>query len=370
MKNTLRLVSFSILMLASAGACGLGAEHRIHSAQDMQEITPAQNVSAPQGMPSAPGALSAQDMQAVQDTRAAEDTSGVFEAGVTLSIEAEPRQVPINRTLQCTIRISWEGDIDLIEIGEIEAPALANFEIAGTASTNRVVDTASGRKAQKEVLYTLQPKTLGMAYIEPAAVTYKDLTTGKEHSVMTQRLAVEVLHPVAEPGKRSFLWLWILLPALALAAAAAFFLLKRRAVKKPENGGPLPILEESVLAALKEQVDLKAKDRRAAFTVLSKLFRRYLSDKYGIPALEATTGELMPLLEKQGIEEPLLAKVESFLKDADVVKFSGKETDASGLSGAYTTVETLLELELSKARSAAAEREAGERKRRKKKNPS
>ncbi|MBN1893467.1 hypothetical protein JW906_03185 [bacterium] len=277
--------------------------------------------------------------------------SAVPEMEVVLSAFAEPSSVPLNRTLAYTIQIAWQGDLSRVEIGEVEEPVFANFEVEGTASANRTFGAAAGGRSEKEILYHLRPKTLGMAYVEPVGITWKDTGTGRTHQMKTRRIGVEVTDPVPDPEARRFpLPLLFLIPVLAGAGAVLFFLMQGRRKKQVLQQEVKPPLEESFLAELRGTVDLKTDKRREAFALLSRLFRKYLSQKFKIPALEATTSQLMGLLGPLGIEEKLLGKMETLFSTADVVKFSGQEASRADLESAYTVVESFLEERLSAAK--------------------
>lgn len=292
------------------------------------------------------------------------------ETEVMLSAFVEPKQIPLNRHIVFTVRISWKGDLDLIEMGEVDEPLLSNFDIVGTSTANRVSGVSGGRQATKEITYTLQPKTLGMAYIESVRLSYEDKTSGKTHALRTQRIGVEVISPVRDAGDGSNLWYWIIPVCIVLFGFVSFLLIRfRRSEKKDIEEAVERIVEESYLEDLKNTVDLKAKDRREAFTVLTKIFRKYLSEKYQISALEATTAELLKMLADEGFDESLIRKCETLLTKADVVKFSGQEATQAELDEAYTTVETILESHLAKAKEKQLEMEGektGKRKKRKK----
>lgn len=276
---------------------------------------------------------------------------------VSLSASVESKQVPLNRHLTFIVRLSWEGDLDLIEIGDVEEPLLTNFDIVGTASTNRVSGTADGRKAVKEITYTLQPKTLGMGYVESVGLSYEDKRTGKTHSLMTQRLGVEVTSAVPEPGETPMWWVWAAAGAV-LVGVFVFMMIRMSRLKKADGEEiVVRIIEEAYLEDLKEQVDLKSGDRREGLAAVTKLFRKYLSDKYDISALEATTAELAKALEDAGLDANLLKKCESLFEKADVVKFSGQEATQAELEEAYTTVETILESHLSEERERVRRQE-------------
>ena len=298
---------------------------------------------------------------AVQTDEAATDRTSV-----TLSTLAEPNKVPLNRRLTFVVRMTWEGDLDLIKIGELEEPVLTNFEIVGSSSANHVSGITGGRRSVKEITYTLQPKSLGMGYIESTALSYEDITTGKTHHLMTQRVGVEVIQPVPEEGAVNRRWMLIAAVLVVLAGGSLLLFFSRRRQGPEENEKQdTRIVEEVYLQELKETVDLKGSDRREAFSVLSKLFRRYLSEKYGIATLEATTEELLNTLTREGMDEGLIRRCESLLNKADVVKFSGQEATQAELDEAYTTVETMLESHLAQAQEALM-KEAEQSKKRKK----
>jgi S-adenosylmethionine:tRNA-ribosyltransferase-isomerase (queuine synthetase) len=96
---------------------------------------------------------------------------------------------------------------------------------------------------------------------------------------------------------------------------------------------------------------------------LSRLLRRYLAEKFGIPALEMTTSELVEALNQQEIEEDQIEKFRALLENADVVKFSGQSAEPARLTEWYSVVEAWLERELQKH---AAETRAEESRKKKK----
>jgi len=275
---------------------------------------------------------------------------------VTLKVYAEPNEVPLNRTLRFIIQISWKGDIDLVRLGEVEIPKLTNLQSKGNSRKDRVMIFSEGRETIKETVFLFSPETEGMAYIDPVAMTYKDMTTGKIHSLKTKRVCILVIKPVPVEGESSSVWIWIGTGGAAAGFAAAFFLMmfRRKGKKKEEKEEVL--VEELFLAELKEKVDLTARDRHQVFVLLSRLFRGYLSEKYNMPALEATTeleattDKLLVTLNKKDLDERLVRRCESFFNKADKVKFSGQKATRTELDEAYTMVETWLESHLKQAK--------------------
>jgi hypothetical protein len=261
--------------------------------------------------------------------------SGRAETMVRLTTELDSKTVPLNRSVTLTVSLSWEGPLGSIEIGEMAEPGLSNLEIIGTASTNRV----SGAQSVKSISYTLKPKALGMAYVEPVFVTYTDASAGSS-KLRTQRLSVEVVAPLPELGRHSPL-LWII-PILAAALAAGGFFVFR---KKPAPPALEPVkpLGEKYLEQLKAEVPLSTDDRREAVSTLSKLLRRFLAERDGIPAIGLTTEALLSLLAERGLSEKDSRIVESVLRMADRIVFSGADATRAELDEAYTRVESLFE---------------------------
>jgi hypothetical protein len=296
------------------------------------------------------------------------DDNPYGQTAVSLSASVDQKRVPLNRTVAFSVQITWEGDLDLINIGEAEEPVLSNFEIVGTSSANRVTGTAFGKKAVKEIAYTLQPTTLGMGYIEPVTLSYEDISTGKTHHLMTQRLGVEVISAVPEQGeRRNVVFLIVVVGAFIIGAGLVVaFIIKKRTLSEKREVIIERIVEETFLEELRESVDLKGADRRESFAALSKLFRRYLSEKYDIPALEATTQQLLETLSREELDDDLIRRCETLFNKADVVKFSGQDAAQAELEEAYTTVETILESHLTKAKEIQIEEEQKHSKKRKK----
>jgi hypothetical protein len=260
--------------------------------------------------------------------------SGRAETEVRLTTELDSKTVPLNRSVTLTVSLSWEGPLGSIEIGEMAEPSLSNLEIIGTASTNRV----SGAQSVKSISYTLKPKALGMAYVEPVFVTYTDASAGSS-KLRTQRLSVEVVAPLPEPGRHSPLW-WIVPIAALVLAAGGFFVFRKKPA--PPALEPVKPLGEKYLEQLKAEVPLSTDDRREAVSTLSKLLRRFLAERDGIPA-GLTTEALLSILAERGVSEKDSRIVESVLRMADRIVFSGADATRAELDEAYTRVESLFE---------------------------
>jgi len=276
-------------------------------------------------------------------------------AGVTLSTSITTKEVPLNRTTCLTVKLVWEGNIDYVEINEIEEPVLSNLEIMGSSASNKTMDTEGGIKSVKEISYILQPVSLGMGYIETVGVSYDDKLSGKTYHLKTERIGIEAVSAVPEEGEIHISWLWIIggVIVIAVIGSGIYYFFRKKTVSEKEED--IQIIEEKYLDELKEMVDLKSGDKNESFTILSKIFRRYLSEKYDISAMETTTDELLHLLASAELDEGLLRKSEKLFSKADIVKFSGKNATQAELDEAYTTVETILETYLAREKKGEEE---------------
>lgn len=109
--------------------------------------------------------------------------------------------------------------------------------------------------------------------------------------------------------------------------ALVIFLLKWWAKKKEQSRLEelLPPHKKAFLELdrLEKQGLLEKGEFRKYYTFLSEIFRRYLEDRFGYPALEKTTYEILPdLKQKMDFSRSLKDMAENFLRNSDLVKFA------------------------------------------------
>lgn len=277
-----------------------------------------------------------------------QDTSAVSSSPQTGAIKAavqvDRKEVPQNRTITCTIKVSWQGDLSRYEIEKVEGPVLTNFEEIGNSSSNSVGDAAGVMQAVRTYEYTLQPIELGMAYIDGTIIEYKDTKYDQTHRLVTDRLEIRVVTPIKERSLKPFILAASALFFLALVVSLGFVFLKRKKTREAElekqAQESIPV-EERYLSDLKEKVDLKSQNIVKTFSSLSKMFRSYLSEKYQIPAMEITTKEIAIKLNELAVSEKMISQVDEILNSCDVAKFSGGQVEKGALERAYTLVEDI-----------------------------
>ncbi len=121
-------------------------------------------------------------------------------------------------------------------------------------------------------------------------------------------------------------------------AAAAFVvllvvyrLLRRR--KKPQRPAPIPVAPERAPLSPKEIAwqKLEALEREKPwqkgrlleyYAALSMIVREFLEHRYGIPAMESTTGEIAALLKNTDFPDMHKAALDVLLQKSDLVKFA------------------------------------------------
>ncbi len=269
-----------------------------------------------------------------------------YAAEVTASVGVSARQVAQNRSVSLAIKVTWQGDLGRFEIENVEVPVLTNLEVVENASSNWVGEKQGTKVAVKTYEFILQPKALGMAYVDAAIIEYRDTITDKKHHLVTNRLEVEVTPPIIERDyKRYILWTSAILFVFALAIAAVFGIKRKRAraaerLKLAESAGPV---EDKYLADLSKNVDPEGSEKVEAFSALAKLWRRYLAEKFGLDTGGMATQEISSALLLHGLEQKTVDASNEILDACDVAKFSGGQIEQSRLDRAYALTEEILQ---------------------------
>jgi len=92
------------------------------------------------------------------------------------------------------------------------------------------------------------------------------------------------------------------------------------------------------LAARKSSIEGKS-----FFILLSLAMRRYLSERLSRPLMSVTTGEIGATLRAAGLEESLSQRIHQVLKAADLIKFSGKQTNRREMERSLNAAEGIVE---------------------------
>ncbi len=273
---------------------------------------------------------------------------------IRISARVEKTKVPLNRILKLHITLSWLGGPDRFSVEPFDNPALTNFDIVATATANRTEVREGKTYVILDHEYSLRPRELGMGYIEGVVVKCRDTLQDREQTLVTQRIPVEIIDPVPEPGSGPSGWIYVF-PALLLmllGVAVYLWLGKRRAQKLAEEIPPPLPLETIYLEDLRKSVDLNTPDLRADFARLSRLVRRYLAEKFGMEAKGMTTDEVAAQLRETDLDGHVIDSIREVLVRCDEIKFSGMAGEQEELTRFYTLVEGMLESQRKKEQEA------------------
>ncbi len=278
-------------------------------------------------------------------------TDSAVESSINVTGRVDQKRVPLNRFLKFIVKIEWVGEIDRYQVSELEDPIMENFEVYSTSSADHRMSEGGVSKAARIYEFSLKPLSMGMGYIEGVMVKYIDNETGEGHHLITNRIEVEVVESVPEPGSNRYFFKWIIsiLIMLTIFGLVGYGLWKKKQVKKKhaEEIKVIP-LEEEFLKSLHETIDLSKQELNVnnSFWELSTLFRKYLSKKYQFPALEYTTDQIMNELSITQVDERDLDDIKEILDKCDLVKFAGGEGKRPELERVYTLFESILESNL------------------------
>ena len=267
---------------------------------------------------------------------------------VSLRVETGQTTVPLNRTVDVEFVLEWYGGLDRIEILPFDNPILNNFDMVANSSSNTVTAVNGESRAVREYRFTLQPKAMGMGYVESAIIRYTDLATDTDYTLTTNRLPIKVTEPVPEPGDKTWiLWLALVLIVVGGAAYVVVMMQKKAAVKREQERiraeQERPI-EEKILEQLKAEVNLNdtAMDITGGIDKVTRLTRRYIAQKFDIAMEGKASEEIVKALRALDVDEKYRNDLSEILTQGDIYKFSGGSASRQELERIFGLLENNL----------------------------
>ncbi len=262
---------------------------------------------------------------------------------VTSSLDAE--DVAQNRARSYTVTVNWQGDLDRFEVVKVETPVLTNLDVVATASSNWVGDRGDGQEVVKTYEFTLAPQEMGMAYIDGALVEYRDNAVDRVERLMTNRIAVRVTEPILERDTALYLRITLGILMLGCLAVVAVITLRRRRRARAESQAKETeqTLEERYLDKMRTSVLLGKQSNSESFAILSRMLRKYLSEKCDLSLMGMSTDEVRTCLLQGAVDREIVEHSDEVLRASDVARFSGGDVDRASLDRAYTLVEGILQ---------------------------
>lgn len=136
---------------------------------------------------------------------------------------------------------------------------------------------------------------------------------------------VEPLEVPYEFGEFKHIILWSLAIAIILLGIILFiiYITKKKKQKEVEEVKiPAHILALGELGELESLKLIEAERVKDFYSELSDILRRYLENRYHFLALESTTDEILKDLKQYIYKSENIKDIETFLRDADLVKFA------------------------------------------------
>lgn len=274
---------------------------------------------------------------------------------VKLSATVATTQVPLNRTTTYLVQLKWSGNLALVEFDQPETPRLTNFKLTGSSSSNWVGVENGHNTSIKTFEYTLKPEALGMGYVEGLRLSYLDKSTNEKHALYADRLGIEVIDTLPEPGEVPVALLATIWVALVTLVAVVAFIWRARNKKQEaaRHAATLVIkpVEQEVLEQLQASVDLNSLDTKTGFSEISKILRQYLKRRFEIAAQGITTAEVVAAYRTRDASVDQAMKLEEILQTSDVVKFSGESGEPAKLARCFALAENFLRTNLNASTS-------------------
>lgn len=151
----------------------------------------------------------------------------------------------------------------------------------------------------------------------------------------------------APAAPKSLLWLWVLLGGLIIVGLLVYFFRNRKTtvIEKKEIKPQIPAHIEALnaLKTLAEQKLWQQNKIKEYHSELTDIIRLYLERRFGIPALEQTSDEILNSINRTKIIDTTLSeKLSQVLRLADAAKFAKAKPIAHENEASYNYVEEII----------------------------
>ena len=278
----------------------------------------------------------------------AQDPGTTVNNNITLRTFVEAEQVPLNREVVYHVELQWTGDLSLYRINEISEPQVVNLIMRGSGSSNRVsTDQAGNPVSIKRITYYFRPLEMGMAYIEAVTIRYEDTAAQLRESLLSGRLGIKIVEPLAEPGKKGktvLFWAGLVVVAVLLSLLYFYY---RTYLRKQREAARLAVqknetIEERYRRVLKETIHFTSGNLKENLVDLSRLITAYFSERYDFPAMNLSTENLLRVLREK-LSDDGYARMQDFYQRADMIKFAGDLLTETEFHRLFDIVELVLE---------------------------
>ena len=267
----------------------------------------------------------------------------LFSQNVTVSASVDSQSVSIGDWIQYSVNVKYPSSTP---IGfPTFKDTIGVFEIVQQDS---LLKTELNGEIELKKKFIIAKYDAGNYSVQPFVVQYKD-ASGKIHSALSNPIPIEIrgvevdtslsikdVKPqlsVPISAEEIALYAGIVL-ALAGIGYGIYYYVQQKKKKAGLIVEVKPTIPPHVLALIQLE-ELEAKrlwqsgEIKAFYSEATEIVRRYFELRYGIMALEMTSGEVMNQLKKFKLEKNITPSIEQFLSDADLVKFAKYQPIAS-----------------------------------------
>lgn len=269
-------------------------------------------------------------------------STGVFASNVAVITKLDTNQILIGDQVRLSLEvirdeataIAWPDISTTIKIDSTR-------ELEILATQLDTFDQPSGMVKETKT-YTITAFDSGYYVIPPLPFKYKDPNSGFFQDVVSEAMLLTVIgievdttadfKPLKEPLTMPFQLREILVELLIagglfilLAGAIYYFSLRKKKpalLRKFVRKEPAHETALNKLRVLDEKKLWQQGDVKPYYSELSDIVREYLEKRYGFPALESTTDEIMERIVVTGISHKLREDLQMMLQTADLVKFA------------------------------------------------
>ncbi len=249
----------------------------------------------------------------------------------------ETNYVPLNKKFTVKVEIVYQGLPGQYVISEPYIEKLHNLELVATSVENVVESVSTNtniKLIKKYYLYTLSPKSLGLAYFPKVTVAIADKKGNPVEQLEAPAVPVNITEPVYPKDYSTFYIIVTVIFVIIILGILALYLMKKYKLKKEAERKRLEELEKARIPVedkyIKEllQKDEQIKNPVQFYSEAIKLLKDYLEEKYNIKIKEKSTAEIINLIKSiEELNENQIEVLKSILEESDIVKYAQESVD-------------------------------------------
>lgn len=256
-------------------------------------------------------------------------SDSTFSSNISLESALEKTEVPLNKSIKLTIKLSWEGKSDRYKVDSIEEPILTNLEIYGSSSSSKTELRNGAAYTIKSFEFTLRPVEMGMSYVDPLIIAYTETSSESIDHLITNRLSIKVLEPEYEDDYGWVISVLIWAGVAMLAGGGGYIVRKNIIQKRQPEAPPPPPVEDKYFKKLEAPKSNSLDSYRKRLDEVVSVFRGYVIEKFDIPAENRSDSSLIEFLYSVKTDEDIIQQIRSILDNAEQLRFSGAEVMAN-----------------------------------------